>query len=112
MNFILYALLYGFLFIVSLGVIAIISWYLRYAVIVMYCLIPVMGVFSLLWSVFIAIPMAIFFNDTAAGRQIHKISFILNDFYWDVFCFCLAFPFKIFIWASNIAGWIAGVPMS
>lgn len=65
-----------------------------------------MLVFWFFWAWFIAIPMGLLFGGSAAEKQIVKISHWLNDTCVDILWFAISFPFKLFIWASDVVGYL------
>lgn len=106
MIFLLHVLLYLVAWLVTFGLITIVVWYARYAIAVIGALFPAFGVFWLLWTWLVAIPMALLFDGSPAEKRIVIISHWFNDRTGEVLMFFLALPFHAFIWISEIAGWL------
>ena len=105
-------LLYGLLFlactVLALAVIAVLGWWLRYALVVGYLLLPPMMLIWGAWAFFVAIPMGLLFDGTPAERRIVRISHWLNEECAALLWFALTLPFKAFALATAVAAWLLG----
>ena len=106
MIFVLQLLLYLVAWLFTFGLFTVVAWYVRYAIAVIVALLPCFGVFWLLWTWLVAIPMALLFDGSPAEKRIVIISHWLNDRTGDVLMFFLTLPYHVFIWISDIAGWL------
>ena len=107
MALVLYGLIYLAAFLMTLACIAVVCWWIRYAIAVCYCLLPVMMVFWFFWAWLVAIPMGLLFDGSGAEQQVVRISHWLNDTCVDILWFAVAFPFKLFIWAGHVAAYLS-----
>jgi hypothetical protein len=108
MAFMLYSLLFLGCLLVTLVVMAVLGWWLRYAVLVGYLLLPVMTVLWGFWAFLVAIPMGLLFDGSAAEQRIVRISHWLNDQCVAVLWFALTLPFKALMLAIQLATWLLG----
>ncbi|MRX08986.1 hypothetical protein GJ697_14180 [Pseudoduganella sp. FT25W] len=108
MTFALYGLLYLSCVLLTLGIMVVIGWWLRYAVLVGYLLLPGMMVLWGIWGFFVAIPMGLLFDGSAAEQRIVRISHWLNDQCLAVLWFALTLPFKALKLAVDLASWLLG----
>lgn len=106
MVFILYGLGYVLLLAITLGVMAIIGWWIRWMIAVIYLLGPALMVFWFIWAFFVAIPMGLLFDGSPAEKKVVEISHMFNDWTGNVLLFCFTLPFKVFIWADQIVTYI------
>jgi hypothetical protein len=89
-----------------LGIFALLSWWLRYCIAVMYMLMPVMMVFWFFWAWVVAIPVGLISDGGPVDQKVMAISHWLSDANWTLIKFCFTFPFKLFIWAADGSTWI------
>jgi hypothetical protein len=81
-------------------------WWIRYAIAVMYMLMPGMLVFWFFWAWFIVVPIGLLADGSWLDKKVVIISHWLNDANWELIKFCLFLPFKLFIWSADIITWI------
>jgi len=108
MALMLYGLLYLAGTMLALALIALLCWWLRYAVLVFYLLLPPMVLAWGCWAFFVAIPMGLLFDGSTAERRIVRISHWLNDECAAVLWLALTLPFKAFMVATELATWLIG----
>jgi len=94
-------------FVAIFGLLSLLTWWLRYAVAVMYMLMPTMLVFWFFWAWLVVIPIGLIADGSWLDKKVVAISHWLNDANWELIKFCFAFPFKLFIWSADIVTWIA-----
>ena len=105
MGMLLIWLCYGVAFLVAFGLISLFCWWVRYAILVMYMLVPVSLVFWFIWAWLIAIPVGLISDGGPVDKFVMGISHWLSNANWELIKFCLLFPFKLFIWAAEIVTW-------
>lgn len=105
---ILKLLLFLVAWLATLGAIAVISWWLRYAIAAMAAMLPMLCAFWLIWAWLVAIPVSVFLEGSAAETQVIAISHWLNDRTGDLLIFVLLLPFRLFGLVTDIARWLCG----
>lgn len=103
LNGILSTIAFVVVFFITLGIIAVIGWYLRWVFAVLSMLMPFMLVFWFFWAWLVAIPIGLLADGSALDKKVVVISHWLNDANWELLKFWFLLPYNVFLLAANIA---------
>ena len=92
-------------YLVVFGLITLFLWWIKYAVAVLYAMIPTMAIIELILAIPIIIGSLLF---PGSWFDIQTTIFMhwFNDILWNIIKFALALPFNLFIWPVEIINWI------
>ena len=102
----LYAALFSIAFALTLGVFALVGWYLRWMLAVFCVALPGMMVFWFLWTWLVVIPVGLLADGSALDRRIIIISHWFNDANWEILKFGFLLPYRALVLAGDVAGYV------
>jgi hypothetical protein len=104
----LYCIGYGVVFLLTLGLIGVAAWYLRWMAAVLLFFLPAMMVFWFAWAWLVVIPVGLLADGSALDRKVVVISHWLNDANWAVLKFGFLLSYHAFMLAGEAARFATG----